>query len=56
MKGLSLLIILLVIGGVAYLLLRDKRTPAMAEGEEAITKSSLEAALMSALQDLRIRF
>lgn len=59
MKGLSLLVIVLVLGVVAYLIFKDKlalgATKAEAEGADEITKQSWEALAMSALQDLRIR-
>jgi len=60
MKGLNLLVILLVVGAVVgYLIYKDKIKLGMSKAEETtvdkIKKDSWEVALMSALQDLRIR-
>jgi len=60
MKGLNLLVILLVVGAVVgYLIYKDKIKLGMSKAEETtvkkIEKDSWEVAVMSALQDLRIR-
>jgi len=59
MKGLNLLVILLVIGVIGYLVYKNKTRLGMSKAEETtvdkMTKDSWEVAVMSALQDLRIR-
>lgn len=60
MKGFNLLVILLVIGVVGYLVFKDKLALGMSKAEEKgveqASKNTWEALVMSALQDLRIRF
>lgn len=57
MKGLNLVVLIVMIAVIGYLVFKDRLKFPLAKVEEATdtTMSTWEAALMSALQDLRIR-